>query len=84
MHAFRDGSIKFQVRDYGAGVPRAQMRKIFNLFYRAGDELTRDTAGTGIGLALVKQLATAMHGRVDVVNREPGAEFVLVFPDSGS
>ena len=80
----RDGSIKIQVRDYGAGVPRAQMRKIFNLFYRAGDELTRDTAGTGIGLALVKQLATAMHGRVDVVNREPGAEFVLVFPDSGS
>jgi signal transduction histidine kinase len=81
---FRDGSTKVQVRDYGAGVPRAQMKKIFKLFYRAGDELTRETAGTGIGLALVKQLATAMQGHVDVVNREPGAEFVLVFPDSGS
>jgi signal transduction histidine kinase len=50
------------------------------LFYRSENELTRDTTGTGIGLALVNQLTLAMHGRVDVVNREPGAEFVVEFP----
>lgn len=78
----RDDSIRFTVRDYGPGVPRDQMQQIFKLFYRSGDELTRDTVGTGIGLALVNQLAHAMHGRVDVINREPGAEFVLFFPGS--
>lgn len=71
----RDGSVQFAVRDYGPGVPRDQMKKIFRLFYRSESELTRETVGTGIGLALVHQLARAMGGQVDVVNREPGAEF---------
>ena len=75
-----DGSVLFTVRDYGPGVPGAQMKKIFELFYRAENELTRETVGTGIGLALVRQLAAAMGARVDVRNCEPGAEFRLQFP----
>ncbi|MGB5339035.1 MAG: ATP-binding protein [Gammaproteobacteria bacterium] len=71
----RDGSVQFSVRDYGPGVPGDQMKKIFKLFFRSENELTRETVGTGIGLALVHQLARAMGGQVDVVNREPGAEF---------
>jgi signal transduction histidine kinase len=71
----RDGSVQFSVRDYGPGIPGDQMKKIFRLFYRSENELTRETVGTGIGLALVHQLARAMGGKVDVVNREPGAEF---------
>jgi signal transduction histidine kinase len=72
--------IHFTVRDYGPGVARDQMKKIFKLFYRSENELTRETVGTGIGLALVRQLAAAMHAEVDVLNREPGAEFRLHFP----
>jgi len=75
----RDSSLLFTVRDYGPGVPGDQMKKIFRLFYRSGNELTRETVGTGIGLALVHQLALAMKGQVDVVNKEPGAEFRLSF-----
>jgi signal transduction histidine kinase len=71
----RDGHVQFSVRDYGPGVPGGQMKKIFRLFYRSENELTRETVGTGIGLALVNQLARAMGGQVDVVNCEPGAEF---------
>ena len=71
----RDGSVQFSVRDYGHGIAGNQMKKIFRLFYRSENELTRETVGTGIGLALVHQLARAMGGQVDVVNREPGAEF---------
>lgn len=74
------GDAVFSVRDYGPGIPKDQMSKIFRLFYRSGNELTRETAGTGIGLALVRQLTLAMRGRVDVLNREPGAEFRLSFP----
>jgi signal transduction histidine kinase len=74
-----DGALLFTVRDFGPGVPKEQMKKIFELFYRAENELTRETVGTGIGLALVRQLAAAMGGRVDVRNCEPGAEFRLHF-----
>src|SRR5690606_1288666 len=76
------GTILFTVRDFGPGIAKSQMRRIFELFYRPADGLTRETAGTGIGLALVKQLATAMGGRVDVRNCEPGAEFRLSFPEA--
>lgn len=68
------------VRDFGPGVARSQMKKIFQLFYRSGDELTRESLGTGIGLALVRQLAAAMRGEIDVINRDPGAEFRLRLP----
>jgi signal transduction histidine kinase len=78
-----NGTILFTIRDFGPGIAKGQMRKIFELFYRPSDGLTRETAGTGIGLALVKQLATAMGGRVDVRNCEPGAEFRLSFPEHG-
>jgi signal transduction histidine kinase len=75
-----DGSVLMTVRDYGPGVPKTQLKKIFELFYRAENELTRDTVGTGIGLALVRQLAAAMGARVDARNCEPGAEFRVEFP----
>ena len=72
--------MRFSVRDYGPGIPRDQINKIFRLFYRTESELTRETVGTGIGLAIVHQLAVAMSGKVDVLNRDPGAEFGVSFP----
>ncbi len=78
----QDGRVLFSVRDYGPGIPRDQMKKIFRLFYRSENELTRETVGTGIGLALVHQLVVAMGGQVDVVNQTPGAEFRVSFPET--
>jgi len=74
-----DGRILFSVRDYGPGIPKDQMKKIFELFYRSESELTRETVGTGIGLAIVHQLTSAMNGNVDMINAQPGAEFRLWF-----
>ena len=68
-----------RVRDFGPGIPRPQLKKIFQKFYRIDGEMTRTTRGTGMGLALVKMLADAMRASVDVVNRDPGAEFSLRF-----
>ncbi len=78
-----DRSVQISVRDFGPGVAGDQMKKIFKLFYRSENELTRETVGTGIGLALVHQLVTGMGGTVDVVNCEPGVEFRLRFPVVG-
>ena len=69
--------VTFAIRDFGRGVSRSEMKRIFELFYRDESELTRETVGTGIGLALVSELAGQMGGKIDVINREPGAEFRL-------
>jgi signal transduction histidine kinase len=79
----QDGRVQFAVRDHGPGIEADQMKKIFTLFYRSENELTRETVGTGIGLALVQQLASAMRAEVDVVNSDPGAEFRVRFPTTG-
>jgi signal transduction histidine kinase len=74
--------VTFSVRDYGPGIDRQHRKKIFQRFYRAGSELTRATPGTGIGLALVKELANTMHADVDVYNHttgQSGAEFRVMF-----
>ncbi len=52
------------VADRGPGVPRRHLKKIFEPFYRAEDELTRTSKGTGIGLALVRGLVERMGGSV--------------------
>jgi two-component system phosphate regulon sensor histidine kinase PhoR len=70
--------IIFYVRDYGPGIKKGQLNKIFTLFYRAGDEMTRIKPGTGIGLALAKQLAAGMNAKLTVENRQPGAEFRII------
>ena len=79
-----DGKIVFSVRDYGPGIAKDQMEQIFEMFYRSESELTRETVGTGIGLAIVHQLTKAMKGKVDVMNREPGAEFRVTLQSSRS
>jgi signal transduction histidine kinase len=71
----------FTVRDFGPGIARDQLKKIFQLFYRSESELTRETVGTGIGLAIVHHLTLAMQGKVDVINRDPGAEFRVSLPE---
>jgi len=80
IRLLQDRSMQICVRDFGPGIAKDQMKKIFKLFYRSENELTRETVGTGIGLALVHQLVTGMGGEVDVVNCEPGVEFRLRFP----
>jgi signal transduction histidine kinase len=77
-----ENNVVFTVRDFGPGIPKDQMKKVFALFYRSESELTRETVGTGIGLAIVHQLMIAMNGKVDVINREPGVEFRLSFTKS--
>lgn len=68
--------IMIEVEDHGPGVPHRQRRKIFEEFYRIGAESTRETVGTGLGLALVKRFAQAHNGFVEIINARPkGAIF---------
>jgi signal transduction histidine kinase len=60
------------VRDHGPGVPREEIARILEPFYRRGDELTRSAPGAGIGLALVESLAREMGGVLRVANADGG------------
>jgi signal transduction histidine kinase len=68
----RDDAVQVSVRDFGPGVPGRQVKRIFEPFYRGGDELTRSAKGTGIGLALVKELAERMGAAVSGANATDG------------
>jgi signal transduction histidine kinase len=68
--------------DRGVGIPAAERERIFERFYRAGDELTRVTHGVGLGLHLVKSITEAMNGWVSVDDGPGGrgTRFTLTFP----
>ncbi len=72
--------LRISVRDYGPGVSKQHIKRIFDLFYRSGDEMTREVKGTGIGLALVKELVKAMSSQISVKNRHPGVDFRIDVP----
>ena len=64
------------VEDHGPGIPPAERDRVFVDFYRTGEELTREAAGTGIGLALVRRLAEGMNGRAEA-RETPGGGATL-------
>ncbi len=76
-----DGGVLLSVRDRGPGVPAQHLSRIFEAFYRGENELTRTTKGTGIGLALVQELANRMGAIVSGRNAaDGGLEVALRFP----
>lgn len=73
--------VRLWVIDQGPGIPADEHRKIFDLFYRYGPELRRETEGTGIGLSIVKHVAEAHGGRVLVESAVgQGSRFGLELP----
>ena len=70
-----------EVRDNGGGVPEEDLELIFGRFYRSGDEMTRTTGGTGLGLYLVQQIVAAHLGEVEVAATGPeGSIFRVNIP----
>ncbi len=73
--------LKLSVRDHGPGIAADEHRKIFERFYRARSSRGKTARGSGIGLALVKHIAEAHHGRVIVESTAgEGATFSVVIP----
>ncbi len=70
--------VALAVTDFGPGVAREHLAKIFEPFYRGENELTRTSKGTGIGLALVRGLVERMGGHVGGRNLGAGGFEVVV------
>ena len=59
------------VQDFGVGIRKEDIARLFERFFRAGDELTRTVKGSGLGLTLVKEIVEAHRGKIHVES-EPG------------
>jgi signal transduction histidine kinase len=76
-----DGVLKLEVVDRGIGIARNEQSKIFEKFYRAGNPLVHSTKGSGLGLSLVRHIAHAHGGEVDVESTPgKGSKFTLTLP----
>lgn len=78
-YRYKQDQLYFFVSDHGPGISKEQQNKIFDLFYRVEDELTRKTQGTGIGLALVWELANRMGAKLKLHSKEQGLEVRCYF-----
>jgi K+-sensing histidine kinase KdpD len=78
--SIKNNSVILTVADYGEGIPANEKTKIFNRFYRVGNELTRKTKGTGLGLYLCSLIAKTHDGTIEVSDNSPtGTIFSVIF-----
>lgn len=77
-------SLIIKVKDTGIGIPREELPYVFDRFYRSDNSHTRKTEGTGIGLALTKELVKLMNGTISVKSPPAGtfkgSEFTVSLP----
>ncbi len=73
-------SIVLQIMDEGPGIAREEKKKIFSKFYRIGNEATRKTQGTGLGLYLCRKIAQDHNADILVTNNTSvGSNFAVTF-----
>jgi signal transduction histidine kinase/DNA-binding response OmpR family regulator len=83
---FPSGWASISVADTGIGIPKEQLQHIFDRFYQAGVSGEHEQKGSGIGLALTKELVTLHHGEIAVKSSDgsegenSGTEFILRLP----
>ena len=74
----RGDKIYCSVKDFGMGIPAGSLDKIWQRFYKTDLSRGRDKTGSGIGLAIVKEIIMAHNEHIDVISTEGvGTEFVL-------
>jgi signal transduction histidine kinase/CheY-like chemotaxis protein/AraC-like DNA-binding protein len=77
-------SLVIKIKDTGSGISEDKILHIFDRFYQADNGLTRKAEGTGIGLALTKELVHLMNGTIEVksppVGARKGTEFTVILP----
>lgn len=72
--------IQVKVSDEGPGVPDEEKKRIFEKFYRSGNETTRKAKGTGLGLYLTRKIIQDHNGDIFVMDNTPrGSIFVIQF-----
>ncbi len=77
----RDGEAWISVEDRGPGISEPSLKRIFDQFYRSGDDFTRDVQGSGLGLTIVKHIVERHGGEIMVESEVgQGSRFTIKLP----
>lgn len=77
----RGDKVYTSIKDYGIGIPRGALGKIWERFYKTDLSRGKDKKGTGLGLAIVKEAIQAHGENINVVSTEGvGTEFIFSLP----
>jgi signal transduction histidine kinase len=69
------------VKDYGIGIPKDSIKKIWDRFYKTDASRGKDKKGTGLGLSITKEIIQAHNENINVVSTEGvGTEFIFSLP----
>jgi two-component system, OmpR family, sensor histidine kinase CiaH len=75
-----EATIYVEVRDEGPGIPEDEKEAVFEKFYRIGNEQTRKTQGTGLGLYICQKIAKDHNGDIAIEDNQPtGSKFIVQF-----
>lgn len=75
------GNILIRISDSGIGIPKEEIQKIFDRFYRVDKARARDTGGTGLGLSIAMDAVKLHGGYIEVSSEEEkGSTFTIVLP----
>jgi signal transduction histidine kinase len=76
----RNITVLLEVADEGIGIPDEEKRSVFGKFYRVGNEETRRTKGTGLGLFICRKIADAHRAAINILdNPAGGSRFIVSF-----
>ena len=76
----QDGSCLLSVRDTGIGIPKSDLKRVFERFYRVDKSHSKETGGTGLGLSIVKHAVMFLDGRLEIESVEnEGTEVKISF-----
>jgi signal transduction histidine kinase len=70
------GNIVLEVKDSGLGIPQNDIEHVFERFYRGENQ---NIAGSGLGLSIVKEIASQHSATIELSNLEPGLSFKVLF-----